>query len=169
MYHVHSEPGHQLAQGMYGALLVLDPEQDWDRARDRIFLLGSLGTGEDPLAAINGELAPAPLALRAGETYRLRFMHISPDDSKRVQLLAGDRPAHWQAVAKDGADLPAALVGTVPAELAISVGETYDFLWTPQPGEYTLRVVTTFDQGGPAFRRTNAPPPHTADIRITVQ
>ena len=169
MYHVHSEPGHQLAQGMYGPLLVLEPEHEWDRERDRIFLLGSLGTGDDPPAAINGELAPAALALRAGETHRLRFMHISPDDSKHVRLLAGDRPVEWQAVAKDGADLPGALVRTIPAELAISVGETYDFLWTPEPGEYTLRVVTTFDQGVPAFRRTNAPPPHTADIRITVQ
>src|SRR5690606_37846533 len=41
MYHVHSEPGHQLAQGLYGPFLVLEPGATWDRERDRIFLLGS--------------------------------------------------------------------------------------------------------------------------------
>lgn len=168
MYHVHSEPGHQLAQGMYGPLLVLEPGQQWNRDIDRVFLLGSLGTGEDPPPAINGELEPSPIELRAGTTYRLRFMHISPDDDKRVSLVAGDSLQQWKIVAKDGADLPPSQVRALPARLRINVGETYDYLWTPAPGEFALQVMTTFDQGVGAFPR-RAPPPHTATVRITVR
>jgi manganese oxidase len=168
MYHVHSEPGHQLAQGLYGPFLVLEPGATRDPETDRVFLLGSLGAGEDPPAAVNGELDPGPITVRAGVVHRLRFMHISPDDDKRVTLLAGDEPVEWRLVAKDGADLPPAQVRTDAADLRIHVGETYDFLWTPEgPGDYTLRIVTTFDQGAAAFRR-DAPPPHTAEVRVRV-
>jgi manganese oxidase len=169
MYHVHSEPGHQLAQGLYGAFLVMEPGEQWDPETDLVFLLGSLGGGEDAPAAVNGAREPAPLDLRAGTTYRLRFMHISPDDGKRVQLLAGDEPVDWQFIAKDGADLPASQVRTLPAELHIHVGETYDFLWTPEKaGAFTLRIVTTFDRGVPQFPR-EAPPPRTQDIPVRVR
>jgi manganese oxidase len=169
MYHVHSEPGHQLAQGLYGPFLVLEPGEPRDLEADRTFLLGSLGTGEDPPAAVNGRLHPEPIELRAGEEYRLRFMHISPDDDKQVELLAGDEPVSWQFIAKDGADLPPQQVRTQPASLLIHVGETYDFRWVPErAGEYVLRITTTFDRGVPAFPR-DAPPPHVMEIPVRVR
>ena len=168
MYHVHSEPGHQLAQGLYGAFVVLEPGADLDAGSDRLFLLGSLGHGTDPPPAVNGQRDPDPIDLAAGRTIRLRFMHISPDDDKRVRLLAGDRPVTWRQIAKDGADLPDARVRETPAELRIHVGETYDFLWTPRPGDYTLRILTTFDRGVPAFPR-QAPEPQTQDVLIRVR
>ena len=168
MYHVHSEPGHQLAQGLYGPFLVLEPGQVRDRDADRLFLLGSLGDGMDPPAAVNGQLEPEPVMLRAGRTARLRFMHISPDDDTRVQLLRDGEPVTWRHVAKDGADLPRALSSDLPADLRIHVGETYDFLWTPEAGDYTLRIVTTFDRGAPAFPRP-APSPQTQDVRVVVR
>jgi hypothetical protein len=57
----------------------------------------------------------------------------------------------------------------LPADLRIHVGETYDFLWTPAgPGDYTLRIVTTFDRGAPLFPR-DAPPPHTQEIPVRVR
>jgi FtsP/CotA-like multicopper oxidase with cupredoxin domain len=168
MYHVHSEPGHQLAQGLYGPFLVLEPGETWDPERDLIFLLGSLGTGIDPPPALNGQREPEPIELVAGESYRLRFMHISPDDDKRVQLLRDGEPVTWRHVAKDGADLPRALSSDLPADLRIHVGETYDFLWTPEAGDYTLRIVTTFDRGAPAFPRP-APSPQTQDVRVVVR
>jgi manganese oxidase len=169
MYHVHSEPGHQLAQGLYGPFLVLEPGEPVDPETDRIFLLGSLGAGEDPPAAVNGQLQSEPIELRAGETYRLRFMHISPDDDKQVRLLSGEEPVSWQFIAKDGADLPPHQVRMLPADLQIHVGETYDFRWVPdRAGEYVLRITTTFDRGVPAFPR-DAPPPHVADIAVRVR
>jgi FtsP/CotA-like multicopper oxidase with cupredoxin domain len=168
MYHAHSEPGHQLAQGLYGPFLVLEPGAVLDPETDRWFLLGSLGAGQDAPPAINGRHEPEPLDLRAGRTYRLRFMHISPDDDKRVSLLRDDAPVTWRHVAKDGADLPASQVRDVPAALRIHVGETYDYVWTPAPGDYTLRVITTFDRGVPAFPR-DAPPPATQDVLVRVR
>jgi FtsP/CotA-like multicopper oxidase with cupredoxin domain len=169
MYHVHSEPGHQLAQGLYGPFLVLEPGEEWDPRTDRLFLLGSLGAGVDAPPAINGRHRMVePLDLQAGRAYRLRFMHISPDDDKRLRLLSGEEPVSWRQIAKDGADLPPAQVREAAAELRIHVGETYDFLWTPGPGRYTLEVLTTFDQGVAGFPR-EAPPPETQEVRIHVR
>jgi FtsP/CotA-like multicopper oxidase with cupredoxin domain len=168
MYHVHSEPGHQLAQGLYGPFLVIDPDEEWNPKTDRYFILGSLGSGDDPPTAVNGEFEPDPMEFTAGETYRLRFMHISPDDNKHVSLLKNGEPVAWQYIAKDGADLPPNQVGIISAELDIHVGETYDFLWMPEEsGSYTLNILTTFDQGAPAFPR-EAPEPHRAEVEVRV-
>ena len=168
MYHVHSEPGHQLAQGLYGPFLVMEPDEEYNPKTDRFFILGSLGSGDDPPAAVNGEIEPDPIEFIAGKTYRLRFMHISPDDDKQVSLLKNGEPVDWQFIAKDGADLPPNQIRTIPAELDIHVGETYDFLWTPEEsGSYTLNILTTFDRGAPAFPR-EAPSPHRAEVEVRV-
>ncbi|CAN5626420.1 hypothetical protein BH23GEM11_BH23GEM11_09730 [soil metagenome] len=75
----------------------------------------------------------------------------------------------WQAVAKDGADLPPHQVRMEPADFQIHVGETYDFRWTPdRAGDFTIRITTTFDRGVPAFPR-EAPPPHVAEIPVRVR
>ena len=169
MYHVHSEPGHQLAQGLYGPFLVMEPGQRWDSETDRLLLLGSLGATLDPPPAVNGQVKPDPIELRAGTTYRLRFMHISPDDRKRLQLVAGDQPVSWRALAKDGADLPPSRARTGPADFWIDVGETYDFTWTPERiGDFVLRITTTFQANPPGFARAS-PPPHEMEIVVRVR
>jgi FtsP/CotA-like multicopper oxidase with cupredoxin domain len=169
MYHVHSEPGHQLAQGLYGAFLVMEPGKRWEPETDRIFLLGSLGATRNAPPAVNGRVESVPMELRAGTPYRLRFMHLSPDDQKRVRLLAGDQSVAWRSVAKDGADLPPSLARVSPADLTIGVGETYDFAWTPErAGDFTLRIVTTFPTGAPGFP-VPSPAPHTMDIPVSVR
>ncbi len=110
------------------------------------------------------------MEFRAGTTYRLRFMHISPDDRKRISLLAGGEPVQWRFVARDGADLPSSQVQTLPADLpSVDVGTSFDVLWTPQdPGELTFEIVTTFDGGLAAFPR-EAPPSHTMEVPVRVQ
>jgi manganese oxidase len=170
MYHVHSEPGHQLAQGLYGAFLVLEPGETWDPETDRLFLLGSLGAGDDPPPAVNGEVEPRPMEFRAGTTYRLRFMHISPDDNKAIRLLAGDEPVEWRHIARDGADLPPSRVETGPADHPLfDVGSTFDVLWTPgRPGALTLQIVTRFNAGLAVFPG-DQPPPNTMDIPVSVR
>jgi FtsP/CotA-like multicopper oxidase with cupredoxin domain len=169
MYHVHSEPGHELAQGLYGAFLVMESGQRWDPLTDRIILLGSLGSTLDAPPAVNGQVTPEPIDLRAGTTYRFRFMHISPDDRKRVQLLADGQPVSWRAIAKDGADLPPSLARVGPAEFPIDVGETADFAWTPeQTVDFTLQITTTFLTNPPGFARA-APPPHLMKISVRVR
>jgi FtsP/CotA-like multicopper oxidase with cupredoxin domain len=169
MYHVHSESGHQLAQGLYGPFLVMEPGQRWDPNTDRVLVLGSLGATLDAAPAVNGRLRPDPMELRAGTTYRLRFMHISPDDRKAVQLLVDGQPVRWQTLAKDGADLPATLARVEPADFSIDVGETYDFAWTPErAGDLTLRITTTFQANPPGFARSS-PSPHTMEIAVRVR
>jgi manganese oxidase len=170
IYHVHSEPGHQLAQGLYGPFLVLEPGETWDLEKDRVFLLGSLGSGEDPPPAVNGRTAPHPEDFRAGETYRLRFIHISPDDEKAIRLHRDEEVEEWTFVARDGADLPPAERRVEPAARPfMDVGTTFDVLWTPsEEGKYTLEIVTTFDSGLPAFPR-EVPPPHRQVIPFQVR
>jgi len=48
----------------------------------------------------------------------------------------------WRPIAKDGADLPPLQATTRPAQLQLGAGETWDFLWTPARGRYTLKVDT---------------------------
>ncbi len=170
MYHVHSEPGHHLAQGLYGAFIVLEPGEPWDPETNRLLLLGSLGTGEDAQPAVNGELDPPPMAFRHGQSYRLRFMHISPDDNKAVHLLDGDEHVSWTWIAQDGADLPPRWVRAAPAVRPfLDVGTTFDVLWTPEkPGDMTLRIVTTPTGTLPDFPREERPA-HTLDITVRVR
>jgi FtsP/CotA-like multicopper oxidase with cupredoxin domain len=169
MYHVHSEPGHELAQGLYGAFLVMPPGDEWDPETDRIFVLGSRGAERFSAPAINGRVEPDPVEVRPGVAYRLRFMHISPDDDKRVTLLRDGEPIEWTPVAKDGADLPPPLVRAASADFSPRVGETFDFVWTPDAaGDFTLRVVTRFPNGPPAFPSGDAAP-HTADVVVRVR
>jgi hypothetical protein len=47
--------------------------------------------------------------------------------SGELTLLSDTTPIRWRALAKDGADLPAALATERPARQLVSVGETYDF------------------------------------------
>jgi FtsP/CotA-like multicopper oxidase with cupredoxin domain len=165
IYHVHSEPGHQLAQGMYGPFLVLEPGDEYDPDSDRVFLLASEGTvPNEQRPVVNGAKDPDPMELRAGTRYRLRFINMSTDDLKRVRLLRNDTPARWRFVAKDGADLPPSQIVEGPAVLdRMGVGETFDYTWTPSaPGLYTLEITTEFYAASPQR-------PETTTVRIQVR
>lgn len=101
-------------------------------------------------AVVNGAPEPEPMVFRVGERYRMRFINMSADDEKSFRLLEGGEPVEWTLVAKDGANLPAALVQSAPAVVPhIGVGETYDFIWTPTTaGERILEIVTGYYPGG---------------------
>ena len=50
---------------------------------------------------------------------------------------------HWRPVAKDGFDLPRAMQVPRPARHVVSMGETYDFEYTPEhTGTLRLEVRT---------------------------
>jgi FtsP/CotA-like multicopper oxidase with cupredoxin domain len=148
MYHIHGETGHELTQGLYGAFLVLEPGEAWDPDRDRVYVLGARGAELDSPPVVNGHAEPPAERFEAGQAYRLRFLHISPDETKVVRLLRDGEPLRWRARAKDGADLPAHQQVDSPAEVRLAVGETYDFVWTPaEAGDYVLEVRTNFYEG----------------------
>ena len=69
------------------------------------------------------------------------------------------KSARWVNVAKDGADPPAAQRVATPARVAVDVGETYDFEFTPPAaGEYVLSTPVD-PKGGVWTRRIVVRPP----------
>jgi len=145
IYHTHWHDVQQLTGGMYGALLVMPPGQKFDPATDKVFVLGRSGPNEmhDPLV-LNGSPQPGLMVLLPGESYRFRFINITPNDALvNVSLTCDDHPAKWRPIAKDGADLPPQQATVQDASWSISVGETGDFEFIPQiPGDYQLRFTS---------------------------
>ena len=140
IYHTHMDETDQLAQGMSGPLLVLEPGDEYDREHDRVFLVAGQPDGDYPIT-INGQQEPTPATFRVGEEYRLRFIQITRGVPVDIALTRNGSPVRWRAVAKDGADLPEALRLAGDAAIRANTGETFDFLWTPtEPGEVTLSV-----------------------------
>jgi manganese oxidase len=149
IYHTHWHDVEQLTGGLAGALLVLEPGETYDPETDLSFVFTRGDVDERAPASffINGSPQPAPLMLRAGTTYRLRFVNITPNNvGLRVSLLEKGMPVHWRAVAKDGSQVPAAGTTARPAEQRVAVGETYDFEFTPaRPGVLFLHAAIPGD------------------------
>jgi FtsP/CotA-like multicopper oxidase with cupredoxin domain len=151
IYHTHIDEGTQLRTGMYGPLLVMEPGERFDPATDLVMMIGEGADSGKFRPMLNGRRAPPPLTLRAGTTYRLRFVSILPADPIRVELVAADStPVTWRSRAKDGADLPPAARVARPARIGrFGVGETYDFEWTPSramDAELVIRVAPRWTQ-----------------------
>lgn len=145
IYHTHWHDVKQLTGGMYGALLVMEPGRNYDPTTDKVFVLGRGGLNEmqDPLL-LNGSPQPGLMVLLTGQTYRFRLVNITPNDRLvATSLLLNNRPVQWRAVAKDGADLPVQQATMRDSVQTISVGETYDFEFSPDaPGAYELRFCS---------------------------
>ena len=149
IYHTHWHNFLQLAGGLYGPLIVLRPGQTLDPETDKTLMIGLGGTDDmkSPLL-VNGSAQPEPLRMKVGLKYRLRLINITPNNAAlQVSLLVGSSFARWRAVAKDGADLPAAQALEREARQVISVGETYDFEFVPAaPGDLRLEVLRPFNR-----------------------
>ncbi len=150
IYHTHSNEQLQMGSGLYGALLVVDPDKPYDAAVDKVFIVGGAGPSDslpqfnfESPGLLNGRPEPLPLDLRAGTTYRLRFININPDWRVIFSLMSPTALASWRPVAKDGADLPESQRGRQAAYFITGPGETGDFEFTPvEKGEMRLEVKT---------------------------
>ena len=143
MYHVHSERGEELASGLYGAIIVLEPGQVFDRDRDRVLVIGTGGPGADAPTVIDGSAAPDTMRLRSGVSYRLRVIDISANDAHVVSIRGLEGLATWRPLARDGRDLAPNRQVVVPARENMSAGITRDFEFTPPaPASYALTAVT---------------------------
>ena len=98
--------------------------------------------GQTRTSCRNGSPEPYPVKLKAGTPCRLRLINITDNISVlRVRLVANDARVQWKVVAKDGADLPAGQIKASPAEMLISVGETYDVEYQADgPGTVDLQI-----------------------------
>jgi len=139
IYHAHANETFQVNLGLYGELLVVDSGR-YDPEHERLAIFGgNVPGGKNP--RINGKSLPDTLRMRAGESYRLRLIHIIPDWTARIALLQGDSVVSWRALAKDGAELPPHRQTTRPANLIAGPGETMDFEYRPAaPGMLRLEV-----------------------------
>jgi FtsP/CotA-like multicopper oxidase with cupredoxin domain len=137
MYHTHFNDIRQQSAGLYGGFVVLPAGAEWNPELDRVVLL-STGSDPDMSPLLNGSPTPDPITLRAGTTYRFRFMNITLFNAQaRIRLVRDGFPVFWRAVAKDGADLPRSLRRMDLADRVVSVGEKMEFEFRPtEPGEY---------------------------------
>jgi FtsP/CotA-like multicopper oxidase with cupredoxin domain len=150
IYHTHSNEQLQMGGGLYGPLLVVDPDQPYDPDTDRVILVGGAGPPDSlpqfdfqSPGLVNGSPAPPPMELSAGKTYRLRLININPDWRVIFSLMSDSALARWRPVAKDGADLPRGQRRERPANWLSGPGETADFEFTPAaPGDLRLEVKT---------------------------
>jgi FtsP/CotA-like multicopper oxidase with cupredoxin domain len=134
IYHTHLNDIEQLVGGLYGAIVVLEPGERWDPARDLVFV-----GGWGPAPVVNGGATDAPVEMGIGETVRLRLIAIAPANSFRFRLLRDSVETEWRAVGKDGFALPAAQAVVGPANVLIDNGETFDAEFTPTvAGTYRL-------------------------------
>jgi FtsP/CotA-like multicopper oxidase with cupredoxin domain len=159
MYHSHFDEREQINSGLYGPIIVLEPGEHFDPETDRVFFIGNGGPTQNvingPYAPLllNGQEAPPPLALRAGVSYRFRFLNLSDDFPTVIGLSENGHPAIWRAIAKDGADLPSNQATERPAVLVFDPGEIYDFRFTPRSaGALTLTFNHLNVPGGPTFK-----------------
>ena len=140
IYHTHLFETAQLSRGLFGALVVMPPGKDFDPTHDHIYIMGDTRTNG---TSLNGLRALPPLQLTAGESHRLRFINITMVNAGlQMHLLGADSSTtQWMAVAKDGMDLPAHQRVMRAASQPVSIGETYDFEFTPvAPGRYLLQL-----------------------------
>lgn len=131
MYHTHVNDLRQQTGGLYGPFVVLEPGATLDPAHDLVFLASS---DLDVAPMLNGSTAPPDRTVRIGEPLRIRAMNITfQNGGLRYRLVKPDGdPVMWEHIAKDGADLPPHQRATLRADQVVSVGETFDFLYTPR-------------------------------------
>jgi FtsP/CotA-like multicopper oxidase with cupredoxin domain len=144
IYHTHVDELRQQPAGMSGPIIVLEPGQRFDPATDIPVLISTPRDSSDQthFVLLNGRRAPAPVQVRVGAPLRLRLINITLGrPSMRVEVRRDTTLLSWRARAKDGSELPATRQLVRPARQTISIGETYDFEFTPsEPGAYRLEV-----------------------------
>ena len=133
IYHTHVDEMRQQQAGLNGALIVVDDPAGYDRTHDIVLLVSVPRKNVDSgMVYLNGSTTPAPLDMKVGERYRLRFINIHVfRPSMRMRLLRGDTLLAWRAIAKDGMDLPPDQAQTGPSEIQMGNGETYHFEFSP--------------------------------------
>jgi manganese oxidase len=133
MYHTHFNDMRQQYGGLVGPLVVIEPGQQWDAAREMMVMISD---GPHATFRVNGSASPPPRVLRVGTTYRIRLadaaiyhQHVS------VRLVRDSSALTWRAVAKDGFTLPAQQAIVQPSATYVASGETEDFDFTPDAPE----------------------------------
>jgi FtsP/CotA-like multicopper oxidase with cupredoxin domain len=147
IYHTHAADPNQLSGGVYGGLIVLEPGESLDAEHDRLLVIGARDDSFfTTRITVNGLEELSPMMFSRGVKYRLRVINMAPNLAADVQFGGKEHPATWNAVAKDGANVPSRLAKPGDAVLHIASGEAYDFEFQPDaPGEIPLQVENYFN------------------------
>jgi FtsP/CotA-like multicopper oxidase with cupredoxin domain len=143
-YHAHLHEMRQIGSGMYGAIIVSDAPRD--TTRDHLIVAGGGGLPIfykqlPTFLLVNGSTNPGRLRMTVGDTNRVRIVSIHADEVLHFRFGTEAQAARWTPLARDGADLPAALRAAQSAVLSMGPGETADFTYVPrQPGSMMLEV-----------------------------
>jgi FtsP/CotA-like multicopper oxidase with cupredoxin domain len=141
IYHSHINEVRQHAAGLVGALIVRDGNAPLENDHVIFIKAPQSGPGNTPLE-INGQLNPDTIVFRVGVPQRIRLISLAAFNPNATVWLTtrpdssfANRPdslvVQWRPVAKDGADLPASARTPKLARQLVSMGETYDFEYTP--------------------------------------
>ena len=158
MYHSHVDDVRQQRAGLVGAMIVTEGPAAPAPDEYEVFLKGSLDRPGSPLE-IDGLANPDTLVMRAGRPARLRLMSLTTVNpspavviTARADSVGGNVSdtlvGRWVPLAKDGADLPATARHAQAARQVISMGETYDFVFTPPAAGTLLRLEVRGAGGG---------------------
>lgn len=143
-YHSHLHEMRQIGSGMYGAIIVSDAPRD--TTRDHVIVAGGGGLPvfykQGPsFLLVNGSIFPGPVHMTVGDTNRLRIVSIHADEILHFRFGTEAQATQWKPLARDGADLPAALRVPKAAVVAMGPGETADFTYVPtRAGTMALEV-----------------------------
>jgi FtsP/CotA-like multicopper oxidase with cupredoxin domain len=166
MYHSHVDDARQQRAGLVGAMIVRDDAAFPGPDDYEIFLKGATNSPPGGAALeVGGVTNPDTLVMHAGRPARLRLMSLTITNpgpgvvvTARPDSVAGavrdSLIATWVPIAKDGADLSEGKRTPRPARQTISMGETYDFLFTPPAAGSRLRLEVRAGGGlGPLLAR----------------
>jgi FtsP/CotA-like multicopper oxidase with cupredoxin domain len=140
MYHTHFNEIKQMSRGLWGPFIVLEPGEEWDPEKDRVFMAGEtprfgvqLNGGGDTLATIQ---------VLAGDRYRFRLMNLAMGAPNLEFWLVGEgSPLLWSPLARDGQDLPDWQRQARRAHQRVGIGETMDVAVSfPGAGTYALEL-----------------------------
>lgn len=144
IYHTHIDEVRQQQAGLSGALIVVDSPERYDAATDLVMhVTVPRLRANGNVVLLNGSSTPAPLDMRAGTSYRLRFINVHTYRPSMIMKVMRDSTLlTWRAIAKDGMDLPADQATVRRSAQQMGNGETYDFEFTPTaPGGLKIEVT----------------------------
>ena len=140
MYHPHVDELREDVAGLVGALIVRDPGSL--SSDDHVLLLKGDGVNPQHPRMLYLQGSQAPVVMHVGRTAKLRLLNLSTTDAVPLFSLTARMDSiativrdtmlvSWRPVAKDGFDIPASMQTLRPARQLVSIGETYDFEYTP--------------------------------------
>lgn len=146
IYHSHLNDIEQITGGLYGPLIVMPEDEEYDPYDDHTYILqwrspNPNGPTDVEVNGITMDQQQNVVNAKVGEEHRLRMINIAPAGGIRMFVKQDTTFVPILAWAKDGADLPESQRVYVDRSMRIGVGETIDFIFKPEdPGTYQLFV-----------------------------